>query len=355
MFTFTTMRKADYIIVGQGICGSVLALILMKRGRSVVVIDQPELSSSSKIAAGVFNPFNFRQMMNNWRAHEMHAAVKEIYSYAENSSGKKILTERRLLKIFTSADERKLWERACIEKQNLFADENIIDEKISEKINAPFGIGLVQGAGNVDCGMLLYVVNEKLKTENNLLEEKFEEEKVMFGNDDVVYDNRIAAKKIILCNGHFISQSKWFRGIPFKQSKGQLLHVHIPGFSTDDIFSRGCSLLPLGNELFILGSTFDNDAVNETSTENAIEELISKAKKFISAEIKVVSRYAGIRPAMQDRRPVIGIHTEISQLGILNGMGSKAVFLAPWLSEQLVLQMEEGKELPVEVSVGRFL
>ena len=94
-----------------------MALALLRKGKSVRVIDAPKLSSSSRIAAGVYNPFNFRQMMNNWRAVEMINAAKDLYYFAEKISEQKIFTERKILKVFTSADERKLWERACEEKE----------------------------------------------------------------------------------------------------------------------------------------------------------------------------------------------------------------------------------------------
>ena len=32
-------KKTDYIIVGQGLAGSILALTLLKKGKSVIIID----------------------------------------------------------------------------------------------------------------------------------------------------------------------------------------------------------------------------------------------------------------------------------------------------------------------------
>jgi glycine/D-amino acid oxidase-like deaminating enzyme len=349
------VKKADYIIVGQGIVGSAMALTLMRKGKSVVVIDQPQLSSSSKIAAGVYNPFNFRQMMNNWRAGEMVNAAKDLYQYAEKISGQKIHTDRKILKIFTSADERKLWERACDEKENLFAEEKILENNFGDVVIAPHGIGVVNNSGSIDSSLLIHVVAEKLKLENNFFEEQFEYEKLEMNSDEIIYDKKISAKHLVFCEGHLTTNNPWFKFLPVKPAKGQLLHVHIPGLSLNDILNRGAYLLPLGNEQFILGSTFDNDAVDEIPTKNGAEDLIGRLKKFVNAEIKIKNQFAGIRPAVQDRRPIIGTHPEFSRLSIINGMGSKAVLLSPWLSEKLVEHIENGIEIPKEVAANRFL
>lgn len=319
-----------------------------------MVIDKPQLSSSSKVAAGVYNPFNFRQMMNNWRAVEMVGAAKSLYRYAEEKSGNKIFTERKILKIFTSADEHILWEKACLEKTGLLAEEEILENPFGEMVIAPHGIGIVRDGGSIDTGMLLYVVAEILKAQNGFAEEEFDPGKLRIAENEIVYDERISAQHLIFCEGHLITKNPLFSFVPVKPAKGQLLHVHIPGLALTDVLNRGAYLLPLGNELFVLGSTFDNDEVNETPTESAVTDLLARLQKFVKIPVKVVSQYAGIRPAVQDRRPIIGKHPQHNRISMMNGMGSKAVLLCPWLAERLVEHIENQLELPKEVDLRRF-
>ena len=47
----------DFLIIGQGLAGTVLAWNLIQRGRSVIVLDREDESTSSKVAAGLINPF----------------------------------------------------------------------------------------------------------------------------------------------------------------------------------------------------------------------------------------------------------------------------------------------------------
>jgi glycine/D-amino acid oxidase-like deaminating enzyme len=134
-----------------------------------------------------------------------------------------------------------------------------------------------------------------------------------------------------------------------------LLHVFISGLKLNEVLNRGAYLMPLGNDRFVLGSTFDNDAVDEICTNEAKEDLLGRIEKFVKADVRVESQFAGIRPAVQDRRPIIGTHPEFRQLHIINGMGSKAVLLSPWLAEKLLEHIENEAEIPKEVSINRFV
>ena len=46
----------DFLIVGHGLAGSVLAHMLLERGQRVVVLEDKSLHSASKVAAGLVNP-----------------------------------------------------------------------------------------------------------------------------------------------------------------------------------------------------------------------------------------------------------------------------------------------------------
>ena len=62
------MQKIEVLIVGQGLAGSLLALELEKRGRKIHVVDNNPSTSSSKVAAGLYNPITGRKMTKTWMA-----------------------------------------------------------------------------------------------------------------------------------------------------------------------------------------------------------------------------------------------------------------------------------------------
>ena len=66
----------DIIIVGQGICGTVLSSSLILQGQKVLVIDDGSNKAASKIASGVINPVTGRRIVKTWQIDDvMPAAV----------------------------------------------------------------------------------------------------------------------------------------------------------------------------------------------------------------------------------------------------------------------------------------
>jgi len=53
----------DYIILGQGICGTFLSWNLIKAGKKILVIDEPQKFSSTKVASGIINPVTGRRVV----------------------------------------------------------------------------------------------------------------------------------------------------------------------------------------------------------------------------------------------------------------------------------------------------
>ena len=62
------MKSVDYIIVGQGLAGTLLAHDLIEQGHTLVVIDKDLKASASKVAAGLFNPVSMKRCIPTWNA-----------------------------------------------------------------------------------------------------------------------------------------------------------------------------------------------------------------------------------------------------------------------------------------------
>lgn len=54
------MKEVEFIIVGAGIAGALMACEVIRRGHSCVVFDDPDSSGSSDVAAGSINPITGR-------------------------------------------------------------------------------------------------------------------------------------------------------------------------------------------------------------------------------------------------------------------------------------------------------
>ncbi|MFN6037990.1 MAG: FAD-dependent oxidoreductase, partial [Bacteroidota bacterium] len=93
--------KTGTVVVGLGIAGAVIANSLRKRKEDFVVVDSAELSSSSKIAAGIWNPVVFKRMTTSWMAKEALVAMKEFFHEAEIFYKSQFFLQKKILKYFT--------------------------------------------------------------------------------------------------------------------------------------------------------------------------------------------------------------------------------------------------------------
>ncbi len=76
-------------------------------------------------------------------------------------------------------------------------------------------------------------------------------------------------------------------------------------------------------------------------------------KKVLKIDFEIVNHQAGIRPTVNDRRPLMGLHPQHPTLAVFNGLGTKGVMLAPYFAYQLYSFLELNKPLDVEVDIKR--
>ena len=137
-------------------------------------------------------------------------------------------------------------------------------------------------------------------------------------------------------------------------TKGEILLVRIKDFDSQKVINKGVFILPIGNNLYKVGATYEWKDLSETPTEKGKLELLEKLKLVLKVPFELIEHRSGIRPTVKDRRPLIGIHPEHPQLGIFNGMGTKAVLLAPYFAQEFAGFLDGKNALNKEVSIHRF-
>ena len=68
-----------YVIIGQGLAGTTLALRFLERNVPFRIIDNGHESSSSMVAAGLWNPIVFRRVNKTWMADESLEELEDFY------------------------------------------------------------------------------------------------------------------------------------------------------------------------------------------------------------------------------------------------------------------------------------
>jgi len=347
------MKEVNYIIVGQGLAGSVLAYSLMQQGQKILVVDKEAKTSSSKIAAGLCNPVVFKRLTKSWMIDEVLPVAKEFYRAQEEFLGDQFYFDIPLYKLFVDESEQNFWKQKSNEP-HLF---DWIDDKVKysfdkEKVNYPFGASKTLQSGFLKTANWLAKFKNYLIEKNSYLNQKFDYTKIKFEDAGVTWNN-YKAKKIIFCEGYQCINNPYFDWLPFKLTKGEVLTVNFEKLDLEHAINKGVFILPYGED-YKLGATYNWDELDEIPTSEGREQLLKKAAKFIDDEIKIVDHKAGVRPTVSDRRPLLGVHPEHNQLAVFNGLGTKGVMLAPYFANKMVHLMLKNEPLPIEVNINRF-
>lgn len=347
------MRQVDYIIVGQGITGTLLGWVLEKEGKSFIIIDDNHQQSSTKIAAGLINPITGRRFVKSWMIEELLPFAKQTYQKIERQTGLALWEDRSIVRYFQSTAEGNNWlTKTSYEGYGQFLLENALLENLDGVIYDTGGYGIIQGA-KVAVGELIHYFQKYFLEKKMLLLQEFDYQQLKMDGNQVEYEN-ITAQKILFCEGYAAFQNPWFINLPFESAKGEVLLLKIPDLKTQYILKKNQFLIPLKEDLFWFGSNYEWEELDSHPTLAGKQYLEERLSEILKLKYTIVDHLAAVRPVLKDRRPVIGLHPTIPQIAILNGMGTKGTSIAPYWVDQFVQFLVSGKSIPTEVGVDRF-
>ncbi len=342
----------DYIVVGFGISGLSFCEHLERNSKSFIVFDD-DSQQSSWVAGGMYNPVILKRFTLAWNAVSQLEYALPFYKSLEQKLNDCFLVPLKVHRKFASIEEQNLWFEA-IDKPHMdqFMSSKVLQNE-NPYVKAPYGLGQLEGVGRLNVRNLIDSYRKRLKALNSFVFEHFDFDQLQFQDSTVSYKG-YKAKKIVFATGYGLKSNPLFKELPLQGTKGELVLIESADLKIDTILKAGVFLLPLGDDRYYVGATYNwNDKTNRPS-EKAKEELLSKLDKLIEAPYTVIDQIAGIRPTIIDRRPLVGRHLDHQNVFVLNGMGTRGVLVAPTLSKQLYDYIEQGAVLDPEVDVQRF-
>lgn len=352
--TFCLSVKVDYIIVGQGIAGSCIALQLIKKGKKVAVFDQPAENHCSRVAAGMFNPFTGSKMTKTWLADEIFPYLFNFYREAEHLTGRKFFFPKPIYRPFISIEEQNEWMGNSLDGHFLNFITSVETNQQFAGVRDTFGGLITANTGFISTNAFLDAVAAYLQRGNYFFSEKFDHELLNIQGTGVQY-KEILAGRVIFCEGIKNSENPWFKQVPIKPLKGEIIVIKCD-WKEDVILNRGVYMVPslVNGCEFKVGSTYIRDNCAPGITNSGRTELEEKLKNLIELPYSIEGQQWGIRPVTGDKKPVLGHHPETDRVVIFNGLGSKGVSLAPYFSDLLSHWMEGGALFNKAVNVSRF-
>ena len=330
----------NYTIIGQGLAGSILAYFLLKEGQNVQIFDNPNIASSSKVAAGIYNPVTGKRLVKTWLADDIFPFLEDFYPQLEKELNAKFFFPMPIFHPFPDIATQKFFKSDHI--PDSFFDfcslefENIYRKEI---VNSSLGGITMKHAGWVDLKVML-----------NSFRDYFIERNVIITAPPAPDGGAIT----IYCEGYNGKFNPYFNYLPFNPVKGEIVDIEIQNLDLQEIINQGVFVIPLGENKFRLGATYKWDVLDFVSTGEGATILTEKYQKLMKPQMRILSQQAGVRPATRDRRPFLGMHPEIENIGIFNGFGSKGVSLVPFFGKQFVNFLVYQKELHTEVNINRF-
>lgn len=342
----------DYIIVGQGISGTLLSRSLIKEGKTVLVIDDGNTSASSKVAAGVINPVTGKRLVKTWMIDEFTPFATQVYREIENEFGLSLISHCNILDFHSSRDAGNIFnERSGGEKEYLRSAKD--EEHWAQYFRFNYGIGEIAPCMLVDIRALLNAWQGHLFKNDALLKEAFTLSDCIIKEDVISYNN-ITAQKIIFCNGAACVENPYFNKLPWSKDKGEALIASIPGLPANNIYKQGIHIVPWHSGLFWIGATHDWKFTDMQPSLSFLKNTEEQLDYWLRLPYKIVDHLVAARPTNIERRPFVGLHPGMPSVGIFNGMGTKGCSAAPYFAHQFAQHLVHNLPLMPEVDIKRF-
>ena len=343
--------EIDYLIIGQGLAGSLLAWELSQRQKKVYIIDNGK-ENASQVAAGLINPVTGMRFVKTTDVDHLLPAAKDYYTQLSLYFQHTFYIEKPLLRILRNDNEIL----ACQKRLQQAEYTPYLSEPIasSPSINSPLGLLQQKQTGYLLTKALLTALKNHFISINAYELTDFEYNEIELSPD--LNWKGIHPKQIIFCEGHLATNNPWFSWLPFQPVKGEIITATATEKIPQHILSYGHWFIPLDCYQFRTGATFDRDKLNTEITADAKETLLNSLKQVyprLTLEC-INNQQAGIRPATLDKQPFIGNHPIHPELVIFNGFGAKGSLQIPWYSKCLVDNLLNNHPIPQACNILRY-
>ncbi len=337
----TKPNTHDYLIIGQGLAGSLLAWELLQRGCNVMVIDNG-LENASQVAAGLINPVTGMRLVKSADVEQLLPSAMRCYEQLSQFFKQDFYIEKPMLRLLNN-------ELLLANAHKRLADP-AYNGYVKTIINNPAPPYLEQQqTGYLQTRLLLSCLKQYF------IERGCYHQSVLNYQDlqlqPTLSWQEISFKKILFCEGHHATYNPWFSWLPFQPVKGEILTLQHQSPLPDVIYNFGDWLIPLDKQRIRLGASFDRVHLNTEPTLHAKSVLLQSLNhsSLQLSGLSIIDHQANIRPCTLDKQPFVGEHPKLPQLAIFNGFGAKGSLQIPKLTQLFADALQSNSPYPSSI------
>lgn len=315
-------------IQGCGLAGVFLGWQLWKRGVAFRHLGEHRVGASHA-AAGLVNPVTGKGMNVGWRLDEFLAEMGEFYDEVEALLGAQYFFRLPVLRVFTNEAEKAKFLR---KKEGMAQWVGAFSEHLPDVKGGEAGGVEWLGGGWLN-------VRAFLKDSLAFFES---------------WSGGATSGVTVLCEGARGLRSGDFAYLPTRLAKGEILEISVPDWGESRILNRRGWSIPIGEDVYRVGATYEWDDLTDEPTPSGREKLERLVREFTDRDFTIRNHVAGVRPIVRNSEPVIGRHPTRQNLYLINGLGSKGCLYGPAVARALVELLLDGKPVDPQLDVAVF-
>ena len=340
----------DYLIIGQGLAGSLITWELLKREKKVIIVDNNK-ENASLIAAGLINPVTGMRFVKNENIDFLLPTALDYYQQLALFFQQPFYIEKSMLRVIRNDKEHLAYQKRLAQPDY----QAYLSQKLTShtEINANIGLLKQKQTGYLLTQPLLAALKAYFISINAYL-------KANVAYDDIQLTptlqwQHIQPQHIIFCEGYHAVNNPWFSWLPFQPVKGEIITARSSTKIIDHILNYGHWFIPLDSHQFRTGATFDRKNLNTNITISA-KKTLYQSLNAIYPNLKtqqIIKQQAGIRPTTLDKNPFIGTHPKHKELVFFNGFGAKGSLQIPWHCQLLADHLINNTPIPSSNNILR--
>ncbi len=355
----------DFLIIGQGLAGSILGWTLHQAGKSILIIDNGHKTSASQVGAGFMNYISGKRLTLTWEAPTLIPFAESFYQQLEHQFDTSFFHTYPEYRFFTTEKEVEYRKKRYNTPLNNYFKRPLTPSNYHpfnthfNKKNECYGGEIIDGSSMLNIPHFLDTLQTYFKQTNQLIHHHINWNSIQFSDDTIsienpIIGNRLTAKNIILCAGSELRHTPWFSNIQYRSAKGETLTLSCSQKIPIRLYNFGKWLIPFNNH-WRLGATYEWDNLNHMPTPQGKKLLLDSLHQMGITEDKIIDHQAAIRCITPDNAPLIGTHPHHSRLHVFSGLGSRGVMTAPYYAKRFTQTLLSNTPISDHVNVNRYM